>query len=515
MKKTLNHVIEKPLLVLAGFIILVLLIYFPVLKGDFLHMDDIEGVLNNQEVINLDEAFKTHYIKNIVNSWLYKGFNSNPVPYHLLSLTLHVINSFLVYLLAGYLISKKTAWLAGLVFLIHPANSEAVSWISGSVYLYQALFWLLIIIFFINYCIKKRLIYLLISYIVYILYFLLVGKVWGLVIPFVILALYLFWFKESSRKKYLIGVGIFFVIALFYILLGFRSDYEFRNQDLEYYYVGLEAENRVVSILRAIDRSAKMYVAPYKLDILFGGFDRSAVQYLGILFTSCLVAYLSYYLFTKDRKLFSLFLLVYISALPIFTPINIGLGFAERYFYFSTVFFSLFFIYLFFEQRIFKIKKEVLVPIIILLIMLFSLRTFIRTFDWRSDESIWRSSLKADMKNNYKAYNELGNVYYRQDDLRQALMNYEKALQIRPLYPEVLHNVGLTFIKAGQLESAKLYFQKSLQINPKLYESYYRLGQIANYENDRTLATQYFMASLQIKPDYAPAVEELNKIPVN
>ena len=151
-------------------------------------------------------------------------------------------------------------------------------------------------------------------------------------------------------------------------------------------------------------------------------------------------------------------------------------------------------------------------PVVIMTLFLFSLRTFIRTFDWKNDETLWRASLYSNEKNNYKDYNEIGNVYYRDGNLREALVYYEKALKIRPLYPEVLHNVGLTFLRSGQLENAKIYFQRSLQVNPNMYESYYRLGQIYGYEGDSQKAKELYMYTLQLKPNFSPAIEELNKV---
>lgn len=475
-------------------------------------MDDVEGILKNPNVVDVSVAISSLHLKSIVYSLIYQEFGDYPLPYHLVSIFLHVVNTTLVFFLIKILLNRKTAVLSSLLFLVHPANSEAVSWLSGSVYLYQALFWLVSIYAFVLFRRTKNIAFLVFSILLYIAYFIFVGGVWGVVLPFVILSLDLFVINKKYDLKSVLPVIAFFIVTLIYLILNFTRQYELRSEDLENYYVGLTAENRVVSMMRAVDRSAKLFLVPYRLDILFGNFSRSAINYLGLLAITGMVIYLFYYFYNKDRSLFGLLACVYLSVLPIFSPVSIGLGFAERYFYFSSVFFcTLFISWILTSHKKLGVSK-VFVPILIFVLILFSFRTFIRTLDWKDDETIWRASLAVNSNNNYKAYNELGNIYYRNDELREALINYQKALEIRPLYPEVLHNVGLVYIKAGQLDNAKLFMQRSLELNPTMYQSYYRLGQIYAYEGKTDVARNYILKALEIKPDHTPSRNELDKL---
>lgn len=502
-----NNIVFLILIALVG-----LLLYSYSLSGEFLHMDDVEGVLKNPQVLDIGIAFKELFLKSIINSVIYQTFQDNPLPYHLASVLLHIINAFLVFLISKKLFKKEVAMLASLLFTIHPANTEVVSWISGSVYLYRALFWLSTIYLFILFRKNKNKLYLAASILMYLLYFIFVGGVWGVVLPFVLLTLDYFVINKKYQKKKIFVIIPFIFIALGYFTIGFFRDYTIRTEDLEFYNVGLTAENRVVSILRAIDRSIRLFVFPYKLDILFGNFRRDALGYLGLIISFSVLVYVLYKLYKKSKVQFGLMASVYVAVLPIFSPVSIGLGYADRYFYFSTALFSLFAASFLLDWRSRIKKKELFVPILVFILLILSLRTFLRTLDWKNDETIWRASLAVNSENNYKAYNELGNVYYRNDQLREALMQYEKALEIRPVYPEVIHNVGLTYLKAGQLNNAKAFMQRSLELNPKMYQSYYRLGQIFRYEGNTELAKQYFMRTLEIKPDYIPAQIELHNL---
>ncbi len=59
-------------------------------------------------------------------------YDTNPGVFHTWNLILHLLASWLVYRLALSLSENRIlAWLAGLVFLIHPAHDEPIIWISG------------------------------------------------------------------------------------------------------------------------------------------------------------------------------------------------------------------------------------------------------------------------------------------------------------------------------------------------------------------------------------------------
>ena len=82
-------------------------------------------------------------------------WGSRPVGFHLTNLALHASNAFLVFLLTRALLragrpgaeeerrSVRVAFVAGLIFLLHPSHTEAVTWVSGRVDLLAAFFFLL------------------------------------------------------------------------------------------------------------------------------------------------------------------------------------------------------------------------------------------------------------------------------------------------------------------------------------------------------------------------------------
>ncbi|MCG3149070.1 MAG: hypothetical protein PCFJNLEI_02528 [Verrucomicrobiae bacterium] len=62
---------------------------------------------------------------------VYTISGTNPVGHHAVNLGLHVLNTLLVVLLAYQLLPGGVAWLAGVLFAVHPLQAESVAWISG------------------------------------------------------------------------------------------------------------------------------------------------------------------------------------------------------------------------------------------------------------------------------------------------------------------------------------------------------------------------------------------------
>ncbi|MDD3014410.1 MAG: phospholipid carrier-dependent glycosyltransferase, partial [Candidatus Gastranaerophilales bacterium] len=71
-------------------------------------------------------------LQQLSHGIIYQFFGLKVQAYHILSILLHITNSFLVFLLLKRLsFSRIASFLAALIFLVHPVQIEAVSYISG------------------------------------------------------------------------------------------------------------------------------------------------------------------------------------------------------------------------------------------------------------------------------------------------------------------------------------------------------------------------------------------------
>src|SRR6185295_9344279 len=136
--------------------------YLPALSFQFLNWDDNVYVLSNPWIRawsseNLVHIFTKPYYSNFLPLHLlsymvdYSLWGLNPTGYHLQSIILHALNAVLALLVVRRMLgSPVVAFLAALLFAVHPSHVEAVAWISIRKDLLSTLFALLTLSFYLR-----------------------------------------------------------------------------------------------------------------------------------------------------------------------------------------------------------------------------------------------------------------------------------------------------------------------------------------------------------------------------
>ena len=106
-------------------------------------------------------------------------------------------------------------------------------------------------------------------------------------------------------------------------------------------------------------------------------------------------------------------------------------------------------------------------------------------------------------------YNILGVSYKAIKQPGNAVESFEKALEIKPDYDEVLFNLGLTFQELGQIDSAITSYEKAIQINNGNYTAHNNLGLILLGRGQLNSAIDHFEWSVSFKHDFAEAHNNL------
>ncbi|MFQ5561351.1 MAG: tetratricopeptide repeat protein, partial [Nitrospinota bacterium] len=96
----------------------------------------------------------------------------------------------------------------------------------------------------------------------------------------------------------------------------------------------------------------------------------------------------------------------------------------------------------------------------------------------------------------------LGNDFSQKGDLMQAIMYYEKALHLLPAYPEAWNNLGLTFEKKGDFDRAIESYTKAIKLNPRLVGPYINTGNILLRQNKTEQAIVFYNQALTKVPDH-------------
>jgi tetratricopeptide (TPR) repeat protein len=86
-----------------------------------------------------------------------------------------------------------------------------------------------------------------------------------------------------------------------------------------------------------------------------------------------------------------------------------------------------------------------------------------------------RKAIRIDPRN-YKLHNNLGIVYRKQGDLAGAIREYSIVLQLQPTDPMAYYNIGNIYLAQGNLEGAIREYQASIRLAPDYDESHNNLG---------------------------------------
>ncbi len=147
----------KVLAVWALVFVALLALYYPALRGQFILDDDI--YLTNAPVIQAadglpriwftSEALDYYPVSN-TSLWLeWRLWGTNPTGYHVTNLLLHVAACVLIWATLREL-AIPGAFLAALLFAVHPLNVESVAWIAQRKGLLALVFFLLSILWYVR-----------------------------------------------------------------------------------------------------------------------------------------------------------------------------------------------------------------------------------------------------------------------------------------------------------------------------------------------------------------------------
>ncbi len=129
----------------------------------------------------------------------------------------------------------------------------------------------------------------------------------------------------------------------------------------------------------------------------------------------------------------------------------------------------------------------------------------------RGDAAIVQFQKALEIKPDFaEAHNNLGNVRFQNGNVDEAIAQYQTALQINPDYAMARYNLGNALVKKGDLDGAIAQFQMALQINPDYAEAHNNLGYALIQKRSMDEAITHFQKALQINPGYADARKNLS-----
>jgi tetratricopeptide (TPR) repeat protein len=127
-----------------------------------------------------------------------------------------------------------------------------------------------------------------------------------------------------------------------------------------------------------------------------------------------------------------------------------------------------------------------------------------QTAYWRDSETLWNRVLVC-TSGNACAYFNLGAALAARGANTEAIVQYRKALEIRPDYPQALLNLGTALFDAGEKDASIAQFRKALALEPDYAEARAHLAAALFSKGEKAEAMAQFQKSLALNPDNAEA----------
>ena len=141
-------------------------------------------------------------------------------------------------------------------------------------------------------------------------------------------------------------------------------------------------------------------------------------------------------------------------------------------------------------------------------IIILAVWTYQRNDVWKSPLAMWTDVVKKS-PNKERGHTNLGLALAKQGELDEAIKHYHKALLINPDYVEAYNNLGATLVRIGHIDEAIEQYKKALKINPYFVDAYNNFGAALGKLGNIADAIEYYKKALQIDPLFVKAYNNL------
>ena len=531
---------EKNTFAVFAFLLIGVAIYSNTLHSPFV-FDDGPSITRNPTIKNLENFFgnstgydkyPTRFIGYLTFALNYAVGAFDPFGYHILNLTIHIINSLLVYSFvlitfrtpfmkksSSEATAREVSLISGMLFLVHPVQTEAVTFIVQRLTSLATTFYLLSLIFYI----KSRIQYIsrsnnsenkFLLYLVFSLIFCLIAmktKEISFTLPFIILIFECFFFDGPFMRRACFLLP--FLLSLLVIplsLIDVRAPVGKVLSDIgtatrlqtdvsrgEYFLTQLSVIVTYIRLLilpinQNLDYDYPIYRSLFDSRILF------CAGFLLFLFGIALWFY-----FRSARPLSASFRVVSFGIFWFFVTLSIESSLVPI-------------VDIIFEHRIYlpaigafislsvaasvisrKWNNKAWTLVLILIMATFSVATYNRNMIWRDDLLLWSDNVKKSPGKGRPHYN-LGNSYYLRGMTNKAIQEFQEAIQVDSGYADAYLNLGVAYASIGEEEKAIASLRKAVELKPGDSESHYNLGLLYSNKGLSHLAIEQYQKAVSL-----------------
>ena len=522
-----HAVTKKQLRIIIIFISIVcFLIYGNSIKNNYALDDNYVTVTSPQHpnpriqkgLKGIPEIFTSHYIESNQQSFEYRPivlttfaieyqfFGSNPQISHFINVLLYALTCVILFLILFKLLENYNVLVPLLItflFIAHPIHTEVVNNIKSRDELLSFLFGLSALYFFLKRVNKGKLKNIFLG-----LFFLLLALLSKktAVLFFALIPLTLYFFTSIKIKKLLFYVALPIIafiglkVLKFLLLEGTVINREFAFFENPLFYE-TDFWRRIPFAIYTAGYYIKLLVFPHPLSAYYG---YNAIPYADWSYIFVWVSLLFHvsigvYALLKlpQKSIISYGIIIYLLGIfpfiNLWTPVVGIVG--ERFVYFASLGFCISISYLiltlfkieYYNKGIhFKYLNSYFKTTCVILLSLYSIKTFSRNPMWKDKITLFRNDVKHMEDSYFLNYFTASTLY---DQLSSIPYGREK---------DLVHMESQTYFKI-----ATELLKEGLEVNKTDYYTMSSLGTIyVNYLNDVDAAIPWFKKSLAINPDY-------------
>ncbi len=444
----------------------------------------------------------------------YALWGLNPAGYHWVNIILHAANALLVWRLLLAL-RAPGAWLAAALFALHPVNVESVAWITERKNVLMGLFFLLSLLAWVRFLERetKGL-----------------GKYYWLALLFYALALFskttactlpaalllILWLKKMPITLQRIRQIVPFVIlgiAMGLVTIWWERHHQGTQGEL--FAIGLPERFLVAG--RALWFYLGKLVWPVDLAFSYPRWTISTanpLDYVWLLAVAGLAAgvYFARRRFGRGPEV----ALVYFAA-----TLSPMLGFimlytfrysfvADHYQYMATIGpLALAAAGLVSAGKFLGRQRVILQPALYTaLLASLGFLTWQQCKMYSDSDTLWWTTI-AKNPQSWMAYNNIAISLLQKGKTDEAIVHYNKALELDPNYGEGHYNLANALLRLGRTEEAVAHYEKALEIYPKNIPARYNLASVLDQSGRTEEGIAHYRKALELNPNNAAAHNNL------
>lgn len=493
-------------------------------------------------------ALTGRYIGYLTFALNYKMHGLNVYGYHIVNIAIHILNGILVYLLV--LLTFKTPFLTGsslkkhsgliamfssLLFIAHPVQTEAVTYIFQRLASLTMSFFLLSLVCYIKYrdqepgvrSQKKSILnsgfWILNS--VFFAVLAMKTKENAFTLPLVIAAYEFSFFEGPLKRRALSLLPLLLTLIIIPVtLIGPDKpavSIVTEISDISRGDANMSRSDYLFTQFRVITTYLRLLFLPigqtfdYDYPIFHSFFDKEV--FLSFLFLSTIFVS-GIYLFYRSRVTASALRLVafgifwfFITLLIESSIIPIPMLICEYRVYLPSAgpFISIVTgTFLLIGKLDEKRTKTIMTSLFVPLLLVFSIAAYSRNAVWDSRISLWEDVVKKAPKKE-RGHTNLANAYKTEGMEDKARKHFEIAATLNPGSAKANYNLAVTLWAEGSENKAMEYYLKALRLAPNYAEAHNNLGVAYKTRGMTEKAIEHYEAALKLRPDYVEAHNNL------